>query len=148
MEVGSRDYTSWGARVLAYLIDWTPITILGAVAGGALWPSTPPGFSATSDSFATAAGFLLVVYFFWNLCYRQDKTGQSIGKSVLKFKVMGEMTGQPIGFWRSFLRQLAHYVDALICSLGYLWPLWDEKGQTSADKIMATICIPTDTADP
>jgi uncharacterized RDD family membrane protein YckC len=58
---------------------------------------------------------LLAAYFFWNFCYRQGKTGQSIGKSMLKFMVISEKTGQPIGFWRSFLRQIAHYVDQVIC---------------------------------
>ena len=85
---------------------------------------------------------LLAAYFFWNFCYRQGKTGQSIGKSMLKFMVISEKTGQPIGFWRSFLRQIAHYVDQVICYIGYLLPLWDGKRQTIADKIMSTVCVP------
>jgi uncharacterized RDD family membrane protein YckC len=84
----------------------------------------------------------------WNFCYRQGKTGQSIGKSVLKFKVISEKTWQPIGFWLSFLRQIAHYVDQFICYIGYLFPLWDDKRQTLADKIMSTVCVPLDTPEP
>ena len=91
---------------------------------------------------------LIAVYFFWNFCYRQGKTGQSIGKSVLKFTVINERTWQPIGFWRSFLRQIAHYVDQLICYIGYLFPLWDDKRQTLADKIMSTVCVPLGTPEP
>ena len=30
------------------------------------------------------------VYFFWNFCYRQGKTGQTIGKSMLKFMVISD----------------------------------------------------------
>ena len=91
---------------------------------------------------ALTALLLMAVYFFWNFCYRQGKTGQSIGKSVLKFKVISEKTWQPIGFWRSFLRQIAHYIDQLVCYIGYLLPLWDDKRQTIADKIMSTVCVP------
>ncbi len=42
---------------------------------------------------------------------------------------------------RSF-RQLAHVIDAAICYIGYLFPLWDAKRQTIADKIMTTVCVP------
>jgi hypothetical protein len=41
----------------------------------------------------------------------------------------------------SFVRQLAHIVDGLVCNLGYLWPIWDPKKQTFADKIMGTLVI-------
>ena len=30
----------------------------------------------------------------------------------------------------------------LICYIGYLFPLWDAKRQTLADKIMTTVCLP------
>jgi uncharacterized RDD family membrane protein YckC len=88
------------------------------------------------------------VYFFWNFGYRQGKTGSSIGKSVLKFKVVSESTWQPIGFWLSIVRQFAHYIDQLICYIGYLWPLWDDKRQTLADKIMSTVCVPLNSPPP
>ncbi len=56
-------------------------------------------------------------------------------------KLIGEQTGQPIGAGMSFVRQLAHIVDSLLCNLGYLWPLWDRKRQTFSDKIMSTVVI-------
>ena len=81
-------------------------------------------------------------YLLWNYGYRQGTTGSSIGKSIMKFKVVSEKTGQPIGFGLSIVRQLAHVVDAIICYIGYLFPLWDAKRQTLADKIMTTVCLP------
>ena len=36
----------------------------------------------------------------------------------------------------SIVRQLAHIVDGIFCYVGYLWPLWDGKRPTLADKIM------------
>ncbi len=86
--------------------------------------------------------WLVLAYAVWNIGYRQGTTGSSIGKGVMKFKVVSETTGQPIGFGMSVVRQLAHFVDAIICYVGFLFPLWDSKRQTLADKIMTTVCLP------
>jgi len=65
--------------------------------------------------------------------------GQSFGKKQLGLTLVAESTGQPIGMGKAFLRDLAHIVDSLICYIGYLFPLWDQKRQTIADKIMTTV---------
>ena len=103
--------------------------------------------ATTGDSSLGVAAFLLsllvaLAYLIWNYGYRQGTTGSSIGKSIIKFKVVSEKTWQPIGFGLSIVRQLAHIVDTLICYIGYLLPLWDPKRQTLADKIMTTVCVP------
>ncbi len=54
--------------------------------------------------------------------------------------LIGEPTGQPIGPLNAFLRDLVHILDG-IAYIGYLWPLWDEKRQTFADKLMKTVVI-------
>jgi len=76
----------------------------------------------------------------WNICLKQGSTGQSVGKGVIGTKLIGEETGQPIGALMAFVRQLAHILDGF-CFIGYLWPLWDDKRQTFADKIMKTIVV-------
>lgn len=83
-----------------------------------------------------------LAYLLWNYGYRQGTTGSSLGKSVMKVKVVSEVTGQPLGFGLSIVRQLAHFVDAIICYIGFLFPLWDAKRQTLADKIMTTVVLP------
>jgi uncharacterized RDD family membrane protein YckC len=88
------------------------------------------------------AYLIILVYSVWNWGYRQGTTGSSIGKGVMKFKVVSEKTGQPLGFGMSFARQLVHIVDAIPCYIGFLFPLWDSKRQTIADKLMTTICLP------
>ena len=103
---------------------------------------------ATGNSTLGVAAVLVsalagLAYVAWNLGYKQGTTGSSIGKSIMKFKVVSEQTGQPIGFGPSILRQIAHIVDGVICYIGYLFPLWDAKRQTMADKIMSTVCLPT-----
>ena len=68
--------------------------------------------------------------------------GQSIGKKVLGIRLLSEETGQPIGTLNAFLRDICHFVDGIICYVGYLFPLWDAKRQTLADKIMKTVVVP------
>ncbi len=151
-------YTPWANRLLAFLIDWIPFWIILGVpyivegieydANCAAYDTYCDGLTDRWAIVVLIAIVLLAVYFFWNFCYRQGKTGQSIGKSMLKFMVISEKTWQPIGFWPSFLRQIAHYVDQVICYIGYLLPLWDDKRQTIADKIMSTVCVPVGTPQP
>ena len=88
------------------------------------------------------AWLIVLAYVIWNYGYRQGTTGSSIGKSIMKFKVVSEKTGQPIGFGMSVVRQIAHIVDGIICYIGYLFPLWDAKRQTIADKLMTTVVLP------
>jgi uncharacterized RDD family membrane protein YckC len=56
-----------------------------------------------------------IVYIVWKNGYRQGTTGSSIGKSIMKFKLVSEKTRQPIGFGKSIVRQLAHIIDGAIC---------------------------------
>jgi len=152
-------YTPWLTRVLAWLIDYVPYLIIVGIGYGieaatqeTVCVSDTSGydlgdFCATGNSTLGVAAFLISVlvglaYLVWNYGYRQGTTGSSIGKSIMKFKVVSEKTGQPIGFGMSIVRQLAHFVDGVICYIGYLFPLWDAKRQTIADKIMTTICLP------
>lgn len=152
-------YTPWVTRVLAWLIDFLPFFIIVGI-GWAIQMLTQETdcitqvseydlgeFCVTQNSALGAAAFWIcyaigLAYLVWNYGYRQGTTGSSIGKSVMKFKVVSEKTWQPIGFGMSIVRQLAHIVDSLICYIGYLFPLWDSKRQTIADKIMTTVCVP------
>ncbi|MFI9721466.1 RDD family protein [Streptomyces sp. NPDC052396] len=92
------------------------------------------GFALICLAFLVSIGIGL-----WML-YRQGKTGQTLGKKVVGIAVVRERDGQPTGFGGSFVRSLAHAVDGFFY-LGYLWPLWDAKKQTFADKMCGTLVI-------
>jgi uncharacterized RDD family membrane protein YckC len=127
----------WGTRVVSWLIDGLPIVVVLGIC------------SAIGNTAVTAIGYVLSLgYLIWNSGYQQGTTGQSIGRGVAKTKLISEETGQPIGFGNAFLRQIVHIVDGLPCNIGYLSPLWDEKNQTWADKIMKTLVVPADAAAP
>lgn len=152
-------YTPWLTRVLAWLIDFIPVAILEGIGYGLLLGTQETvcvtdtseydlgDFCASGASTLGQLSFFItwalsIAYLVWNYGYRQGTTGSSIGKGIMKFKVVSEKTGQPIGFGLSIVRQLAHIVDGIICYIGYLFPLWDAKRQTLADKIMTTVCLP------
>jgi hypothetical protein len=151
------DYTPWFTRVLAYVIDSIPVYLLTAIGGVVLFVFQPietvcvvDAFCATGRNGPSTTAWIIfslcvmaaVLFSLWNFVVRQGNTGSSIGKQMMRFKVVGEQTQLPIGVGRSFLRQIAHGVDALICYIGYLFPLWDAKRQTIADKLLKTVCVP------
>lgn len=156
-------YTPWIKRVAAAVIDSVPTLLLTAIAIVVLFALQKVEtvcvtetefdlgeFCATGNNGPSPAAWIIfavcilisLVYSIWNYFYRQGTTGSTVGKSIMNFKVVSEKTGQPIGFLRAFVRQLAHAVDNAIFGIGYLFPLWDAKRQTFADKIMSTVCLP------
>lgn len=154
-------YASWGQRVGAYLLDYLltlPFAIVGLiliVVGAASTASSLTYNSATGTYDSSGAGFsvLAVLGYLlwvigaigvtaWNRWYKGGKTGQSWGKRVMGIKLVREADGQPLGAGMAFVRDLAHVVDGLICDIGYLFPLWDVKRQTLADKILHTAVYP------
>jgi uncharacterized RDD family membrane protein YckC len=152
-------YTSWMSWVAARIIDYVPVLVIYGI-GWAILASTQEtacvadtseydlgefcatGSSSTGPVTLWISVLLALAFVIWNYGYRQGTTGSSIGKSVLNFNGVSERTGQPIGFGMSIVRQIAHIVGGIICYIGYLFPLWDPKRQTLADKIMSTVCVP------
>jgi uncharacterized RDD family membrane protein YckC len=152
-------YAPWLSRALAFIIDYLPYAVVGGI-GYAIYASTMQSTCVTNitqydvSQYCASqpsvigqlsmwlANLLALAYLVWNYGYRPGTSGSSLGKSVMKIKVVSEVTGQPIGFGMSVVRQLAHFVDTIVCFIGYLFPLWDSKRQTFADKIMTTVVLP------
>jgi uncharacterized RDD family membrane protein YckC len=129
-------YATWGDRVLARLIDTLVVlpgiilVVIGAAAGGG-------GGAALA-----ILGYLVVIGLgIWNEIVRQGRTGQTIGKQQMNIKLIREADGQVLGAGFCFVRGIAHVLDGIPCYIGYLWPLWDAKKQTFADKVCGTIEI-------
>lgn len=128
---------SWGERAIAYLIDMAillggfVVVILVSAIAGAVVDVLGVLLGLVGYLVVTAAGF----YFF----YMQGVTGASPGKKLTGLRVVGTQTGAPIGGGLGIVRYLAHFLDALICYIGFLLPLWDAKRQTIADKVMNTV---------
>lgn len=135
---GPDAYSAWPTRAGGFIIDiliggipaWI-IEGIGAAIGG--------GFGSFLIFIGWLVGLIIIA---WNRWYKGGTTGQSVGRGVVGVKVVSEQTGQPIGPLMAFVRDLAHLVDSLICYIGWLFPLWDAKRQTLADKIMSTVAVP------
>ena len=138
----------WGKRVGSYLLDGllagVPCFVLYSIGGVVL------GIGADSYNGVLSAlgGFLMflgILVFLavqiWNYGYKQGTTGVSFGKSIMKLRLVGEETGAPIGFGMAVGRYFAHYIDSAICCIGFLFPLWDAKRQTIADKILHALVL-------
>lgn len=130
---------TWGQRVLATLITaglvvgfYIVALIVGAILG------------AVSDVLGALflVAFYLVsagagIYFF----YLDGATGGHPGKRLMGLKTVKADTGQLIGGGMGIARGFCHFIDQIICYIGYLFPLWDDKKQTIADKCVSTVVI-------
>ena len=139
-------FAPWIVRVASFLIDWVIPAIVIGIGQIILYGGTRPvgaGYAGWRVAVATILDILSVVIWGYNRWYRAGRTGQSWGKQALSTKLIGEASGQPIGTWRAFVRDVCHIFDNLcgIFPLGYLWPLWDRKRQIFSDKIMHTVVI-------
>lgn len=127
-------YASWGERVAARLIDVLVtlpgfvVVILGVVAGSGAGVAL------------VILGYLVILGIgIWNEIIRQGRTGQTVGKTQMRIKLIRESDARVLGPGFCFVRGIAHVIDGIPCYIGYLWPLWDDKKQTFADKVCGTI---------
>ena len=118
----------WGDRVVAALIDYVAPFIVAAV------------MLQVSTGLGVVLYLLALAWVIYNKVLK-GRTGQSYGKQLAKTRLIAEGTGQPVGAGLAIGRWLLHILDGIPCYLGYLWPLWDAKKQTFADKIVKTVVV-------
>ncbi|WNI32091.1 RDD family protein [Streptomyces sp. ITFR-6] len=130
----------WGERVGAWMLDLmiivAPMYALGFVD---IVRSDDPANADPGPFFAVGVAYFLFMGFYQ--LYREGRYGQTTGKKVLRISVHRQADGATLGFGMAFVRKLAHIVDSLPCYLGWLWPLWDVRRQTFADKMCSTVVI-------
>lgn len=132
---GMPELAHWGLRFGGLIVDGLVLMvpyILVIIGGG------------VGDSFGmilSAIGFIgFVAVAIWQL-YQEGATGQSIGKKAVGIRLLREADGRPLGFGMAFVRRLAHFLDSIACYIGWLWPLWDAKKQTFADKVCSSVVV-------
>jgi RDD family len=135
----------WPQRALGWVIDFIALAIPGWILYAIGAPrvqtvgntivSTGPNF------FYYLGGLYILALWIYNRWYRGGTTGYTIGRGVAGVKLVKESTGEPVGMLLAFVRDLAHIIDSIICYIGWLFPLWDTKRQTLADKIMSTVVL-------
>ena len=80
--------------------------------------------------------------------YEGGASGQTIGKRMLRIRVVDTRTGASIGYGRGFVRYLGRLVSAFFLYLGYLWMLWDPEKQCWHDKFANDVVVPVATYPP
>jgi uncharacterized RDD family membrane protein YckC len=129
----------WPQRALGIVIDWAFLVVIWIV-----------GYIIvvilSQISGALGALFFLVLWLFevvsWlYMGYLVGVNGRSPGMALMGLKCVGDESGQIIGGGTGVIRSIAHIVDSIICYIGWLFPLWDTKRQTIADKIMKTVVL-------
>lgn len=135
------NFASWGARVGAYLVDYLTVLPIHLIAYFVAGPKADPATGTVTPAGPLYYGLLLLATIVWgyNRWYQAGKTGQSWGRKALGISLLSESTGRPIGAGMAFLRDLAHIIDSIPCLIGFLFPLWDSKRQTIADKLVKTV---------
>ncbi|MEV7253224.1 RDD family protein [Streptomyces cyaneofuscatus] len=133
---GMPELAHWGLRAGGLIIDGliigAPYLLLVGI-GGAMGDA--------AGGILALLGFLVMIGLtLWQL-YQEGTTGQTIGKKAVGIRVLREADGRPLGFGMAFVRRLAHFLDSIACYIGWLWPLWDEKKQTFADKVCSSVVI-------
>ena len=138
------DLANWLQRVVAYLIDLAATLTPPFLAGVVLDPGAGATMSGTTSIVYLLLWLLGPAIWVYNRWILQGRSGQSWGKQVIGTRLARADDGQVVGGAIALLRDLAHLLDALPCILfpiGFLWPIWDAKRQTFADKIMNTVVV-------
>jgi uncharacterized RDD family membrane protein YckC len=126
-------YAGWGSRVAATLLDGVIIIIPALIFIGI-------GIAAKTVAIGLIGYLIMLGLGLWIL-HQKGTRAQSPGMKMVNIQLLRESDGQPIGFGMAFVRQLCHMLDGFACYIGYLWPLWDAKKQTFADKIIGTVVV-------
>ncbi|MCW2622673.1 MAG: hypothetical protein JWL64_2275 [Frankiales bacterium] len=122
---GGPQLASWGLRAGGYLIDIVLIVIPELI------------LNQLASPLGSFVGLAIVLYF----GYLTGTTGQTPGRKVVGITVKRESDGQPIGPGAGIGRSFLHILDSLALLLGWLWPIWDAKKQTFADKIIGSVVV-------
>jgi uncharacterized RDD family membrane protein YckC len=116
----------WPTRALAALIDFALLFVAGIILQVIL-----------PDSLASLVNLLLGLGYYG---YMNGELGQTVGKQVMKIKVVNMETGSTIGLGMGIVRYLIWGVLFLACVIpgivNALFPLWDAQKQTLHDKVV------------
>lgn len=132
----TRSYSSWINRVGAYLlraIVLAPVYVVAIVVQAII---------GDIGIIVTLAAYVFLIAASVRFIIQRAHLGYDFGDRVIGQRLVREQTNQPMGSgWAVFGRQVAHILDALPCYVGFLWPLWDSKKQTFADKVLTTVVV-------
>lgn len=151
-----QQFAGWGSRVGGHLINGLVGTVFAIPAIIALvaGPKETEVCTVNGDvglcevptgaTWGMIIGLGLVGLVAFGILYSRmiAKSGQAWGHKAVGVRIIDANTGGNISAGKAFFRYLfGHWIDGVVCYLGYLWPLWDKNKQTFADKIFSTYSV-------
>jgi uncharacterized RDD family membrane protein YckC len=115
----------WPLRFASGLLDFIITGVLTGVA------------SMASQAFGYVVALIVLIVF----GVLEGTRGQTPGKMVVGLRTLKLVDGSLLGAGLGICRRILHVLDYIPCLVGYLWPLWDEKRQTFADKLVKSVVI-------
>jgi len=139
-------YASFFTRFLASFIDSFIVTaVSGGITyaiifiSGSLVNSYGGMDGAITTSIAQIPAILLGPAYF---IYFTGSSGQTLGKKIVKIKVVKKSSTAPPSYTSAFLREVVgKMISAVVLGLGYLWVIGDKEKQAWHDKIAGTVVI-------
>jgi len=133
---GTPTYAGWFQRVGAYLLRSLmplPVIIVGWIIAVVIGD-----VGVLVLVLAYVVGFVMTI----RLMIQRAHLGYDAADAIVGTNLVRDATGVPMGSgWSVFGRAILHIVDTLPFYLGFLWPIWDAKKQTFADKIVKTVVV-------
>ncbi len=129
----------FGTRLVAYLIDAVILSVVDMI----VWAIFGMGLGRIRGigGVFIFLGWLAIMVITWGyLIYFWTTTGQTIGKKVMKIRVV-DTQGQPLTIGKAILRVIGYAVSGVVFYLGFLWILWDPEKQGWHDKIAGTYVV-------
>lgn len=126
---------SFGKRVQGWLVNWFILSFVLSMVTGWIFSG-----GNTSDTTAYQGSSFLSFALVAVVLGLLTKNGQAPGNRWAKTQIVDDQ-GRPVEGSKAIIRNLAHFVDNVICGIGWLFPIWDSQRQTLADKIMKTHVI-------
>lgn len=114
---------SWAKRMQAGLIDY----LLPSLVLGVLVPYH--------------GDLLLMLIVAANVVLLGGRDGRTLGKRIANIRTVTMSEGRPISYLTALLRLVAHFLDLVLCFIGFFWPIWDRNRQTFADKVCNTVVV-------
>lgn len=133
-------YGGFWIRVVAYIIDFIILAIIGGIISVPLGVNYTDANSLSSGAARTSNGIDLVLSFvYFTLLW--SYMGASLGQRLLGMQVVDATTGQPISFGKAALRWLGLIISFFVCFIGVIWVAFDARKQGWMDKIAGTVII-------
>lgn len=140
------EYPGFGRRLLAYLFDVLPITLLT----GLVYLSTANVKVANRADFLEHRNFVRDLSFAIYVVYCAIMEGSTLqgtlGKRMLGLRVT-DLQRRPLSMARSIGRNFAKIVSLLPLGLGFLWALWSKDRQGWHDMIAGTLVVKSASSD-